>query len=264
MRASRRAGVTPSRSEVHTSPNVLRILRVLPMNLFEYMFPRANEGRGTADAYAPYTYNNFLKAASMWPRFCDESDAAGLGDLDILCKRELGSMFAHFAQEVGEHNHEPQYELWRQGLYHFTEMGCSDDPSLSGCEYTGVSCDSESWQDENWRCREGVKYFGRGAKQLSYNYNYGPFSNAVFGDVNTLLQAPWSVVAKDAEDGKRFLVLHDTAKSEAVDAYLDPKSRRYIWGSTWRVRGAYNYNKWRNRVREFIFQSKSNKSSTLL
>ncbi|XSZ47856.1 chitinase [Francisella noatunensis] len=33
-------------------------------------------------------------------------------------------------------------------------------------------------------------FFGRGAKQLSYNYNYGPFSQAMFGDVRVLLDNP--------------------------------------------------------------------------
>ncbi|WP_431140096.1 glycoside hydrolase family 19 protein [Enterobacter mori] len=31
---------------------------------------------------------------------------------------------------------------------------------------------------------------GRGAKQLSYNYNYGPFSEAMYGDVKVLLEKP--------------------------------------------------------------------------
>ncbi len=35
-----------------------------------------------------------------------------------------------------------------------------------------------------------LSYFGRGAKQLSYNYNYGPFSEAMYGDVRTLLDKP--------------------------------------------------------------------------
>lgn len=37
---------------------------------------------------------------------------------------------------------------------------------------------------------EAGKYYGRGAKQLSYNYNYGPFSDAMFGDVTKLLENP--------------------------------------------------------------------------
>ena len=34
------------------------------------------------------------------------------------------------------------------------------------------------------------KYYGRGAKQLSYNFNYGPFSDAMFGTVTRLLENP--------------------------------------------------------------------------
>jgi chitodextrinase len=43
-------------------------------------------------------------------------------------------------------------------------------------------------QGKTWPCGKigggWQKYYGRGAKQLSYNYNYGPFSDAMFGDVN--------------------------------------------------------------------------------
>ena len=37
-------------------------------------------------------------------------------------------------------------------------------------------------------CSPGKQYYGRGAKQLSWNYNYGAFSVAMFGDVHTLLR----------------------------------------------------------------------------
>ena len=36
----------------------------------------------------------------------------------------------------------------------------------------------------------GQKYFGRGAKQLSWNYNYGALSKAMFGDASILLEQP--------------------------------------------------------------------------
>ena len=36
-------------------------------------------------------------------------------------------MFAHFAQETGEHNQSDQdVEEWRQGLAHLRELGCTD------------------------------------------------------------------------------------------------------------------------------------------
>ena len=42
--------------------------------------------------------------------------------------------------------------------------------------------DWNSWVAKAYPCYPGKKYFGRGAKQLSWNYNYGAFSNAMFGD----------------------------------------------------------------------------------
>ncbi len=42
-----------------------------------------------------------------------------------------------------------------------------------------------------------LSYFGRGAKQLSYNYNYGPFSDAMYGDVRPLLDKPELVADTD-------------------------------------------------------------------
>ena len=41
----------------------------------------------------------------------------------------------------------------------------------------------------------GQTYQGRGPMQLSWNYNYGPFSKAVFGDASKLLQEPATVAS---------------------------------------------------------------------
>lgn len=60
--------------------------------------------------------------------------------------------------------------------------------------YNG-ECNTDVWQGQTWPCgkdKDGdfLSYFGRGAKQLSYNYNYGPFSEAMYGDVKVLLEKP--------------------------------------------------------------------------
>ncbi|ELC7642752.1 chitinase, partial [Salmonella enterica] len=60
--------------------------------------------------------------------------------------------------------------------------------------YNG-ECNPDVWQGQTWPCgkdKDGdfLSYFGRGAKQLSYNYNYGPFSDAMYGDVRPLLDKP--------------------------------------------------------------------------
>jgi hypothetical protein len=71
--------------------------------------------------------------------------------------------------------------------YQCTETG-------PGCGYN-AECSASGWQTEKWPCGkhpngEFVKYYGRGAKQLSYHYNYGPFSEAMFGDAKVLLNNP--------------------------------------------------------------------------
>lgn len=100
-------------------------------------------------------------------------------------------MFAHFAQETGGHeNWRPEAE-WRQALVYVREMGWNE--TMRGGY--NAECRPDVWQGQQWPCGtfdngEFKSYFGRGAKQLSYNYNYGPFSEAMFGTVRTLLDRP--------------------------------------------------------------------------
>ena len=56
-------------------------------------------------------------------------------------------------------------------------------------------------------CSPGKQYYGRGAKQLSWNYNYGAISFAMFGDVHTLLRQvrPISISLDSAVTVKYFL-----------------------------------------------------------
>ena len=169
--------------------NVARISRVMPKDSFQYLFPRANQNAGPGNG--PYSYENFLLASSMWPHFCNEAFIVS-ADLDYMCKLELASMFAMFAQETGANDASSSYPTWRQALYYFNELNCADNGP--GCEYTGPTCDPTSWQGKAWPCAPGKKYYGRGAHQLTYNYNYGQFSNAVFGNVSVLLDDPSLVV----------------------------------------------------------------------
>lgn len=191
-RAARRPGGIPSDVEVLESSNVRRIQRLLPEATFNGLFPLANQGAGPTAA--PYTYLNFLKAAAMWPKFCDDGD-------DSVCLRELASLFAQYAQEVGMHDaSNAEYPQWQQGLYYYTELGCLEDPSATHCLYRGSTCDDPTnWAAIAWPCPPGVSYYGRGSAQMSYNFNYGPFSYAVFGDANVLLANPSLVLAPEDE-----------------------------------------------------------------
>ena len=72
-------------------------------------------------------------------------------------------------------------------MYFLREAGCIE--GAPGCGYD-VTCDPNSWQGQKWPCGEGAQYYGRGYKQLSYNFNYGPFSTALFGDASIFLIDP--------------------------------------------------------------------------
>ena len=99
---------------------------------------------------------------------------------EFYCEGGKGNWCGDYAQTIPE---------WRQALYWVNESGCSE--TGAGCLYR--SCDPGTWQAEAWPCPADTKYFGRGPKQLSYNYNYGPYSYIIYGDVNPLLQNPAKV-----------------------------------------------------------------------
>jgi len=151
-----------------------------------------------------YTYDNFMKAIAALPSVCGEQGTHGQAvtlSLEDICRKELATMFAHFAQETGAHDSTGAStngvtEAWRQGLYLVEDPACAAGAPSAG----------------SWACRHfqggiwataypapdaSTTYHGRGAKQLSWNYNYGPFSRTMFDDQSVLLDAPQKV----AEEG---------------------------------------------------------------
>ena len=169
--------VVPGRAE--NPANVQRVESIVDNSDWDFLFPvRAAE----------YSYSNFLRAVAKFPAFCgDYNDGR---DADAICRKSLATMFAHFTQETGGHTSHWSEPEWRQGLFFIREQGWSESmPNGYGI------CDPSTWQAQQWPCATFAdgsykSYFGRGAKQLSYNYNYGPFSAAMFDDVGVLLQEP--------------------------------------------------------------------------
>ncbi len=167
--------------KAETNPaNVKRVEDIISEDDWNYMFPKRTP---------EYTYRNFLQATGKFPAFCQTYNDGR--DSDAICRRALASMFAHFTQETGGHTASWDVPEWRQGLVHVREMGW-DEQARDG--YNG-NCGMNDWQSQKWTCGtfengDFKSYFGRGAKQLSYNYNYGPFSEAMFGTTRTLLDNP--------------------------------------------------------------------------
>ena len=164
-----------------TNPdNVRRVEGIVSSANWDHMFARRAK---------EYTYLNFLKAVAKFPAFCGAySDGR---DATAICRKSLAVMFAHFAQETGGHNKHWAEPEWRQGLVWAREMGWTEQMRNG----YNSECDPAVWQGQTWPCGKFANgdfksYFGRGSKQLSYNYNYGPFSLAMYGTVRTLLDNP--------------------------------------------------------------------------
>ena len=157
----------------------------------ERVFPQAEWDFLTYMAAPEYTYTRFLRAIGKFPAFCAEYTDGR--DSDAICKRSIVTAFAHFAQETGGHiaidntsDNPLGLEEWQQALVHVREMGWSE-----GQEGYTTGCGQNDWQNKKWPCAVGQGYFGRGAKQLSYHFNYGAFSEVMFdGDVSVLLNNP--------------------------------------------------------------------------
>lgn len=164
--------------------NVKRVERILPASQWEYLFPLRHPS---------YSYTGLLQAVAKFSGVCAAySDGR---DADAICRKTLATMFAHFTQETGAHDRNDPIPEWRQALYFVRESGCSE--SSYGCPYNN-ECLPSTWQGQVWPCGKDAQgrykqYFGRGAKQLSYSFNYGPFSDAMFGDVTVLLNSPEQV-----------------------------------------------------------------------
>jgi len=108
-------------------------------------------------AHSSYTYTNLLRAFAKFPAVCTSPE---------LCRKILANMFAHFQQETA-------------GLVYLREINKSN-----------YCATWSNWVSAAYPCSAGKQYYGRGAKQLSWNYNYGAFSRAMYGDSSVLLKDP--------------------------------------------------------------------------
>lgn len=59
-----------------------------------------------------------------FPALCDTYNDGR--DSEAICRKELATMFAHFAQETGGHESWRPEPEWRQALVYVREMGWSE------------------------------------------------------------------------------------------------------------------------------------------
>lgn len=136
-------------------------------NLFPNRYGKRNNGPAKKTDF--YSFQFLVKAAKLFPLFLNE------GDADFQ-KKELAAFLANVAQETsgGWASAPGGYLKW--GLYYLEEQNKSFNYSDS--------------TKKNYPPVKGRSYFGRGPFQLSWNYNYGQFSEAWFGNKDSLLLHP--------------------------------------------------------------------------
>lgn len=192
-------------------------------DMFNDLFPKANLGWGPVDCW-PYNYDAFIIAARYFPRFGAEHPDSKY-TAEEHHKRDLAAFFAHAIQETGENNPDLYRRMsksaaddcyYRGGFYNWFEGGPTSSflpqntpghqPEDGGkCNPQGKYCSSNKINDYFFPCSQAKDgqyetgcYFGRGAIQISYNFNYGLF-NTWLNDqgINVdLLKEPWLVMTK--------------------------------------------------------------------
>lgn len=118
-----------------------------------------------------YSFKTFILVAKLFPSFLADGD-------ESTQKRELAAFLANIAQETSGGWQTAPGGYFKWGLYFLEEGntgGLNTYNDTSKKKYPGV---------------EGKYYYGRGPKQLTWNYNYGQFSEAWYGSKDTLLQNP--------------------------------------------------------------------------
>jgi chitinase len=132
------------------------------------------------------TYDCLIAATLMYPDFAssDDTDAN---------KREVAAWLGEMSQETTGGGCGASIEN-PDGSCSCGPMWCDSHPG-GGCstwglcfveEAGGTYCSSSAY----YPCVQGKSYKGRGPKQLSYNYNYGQFSEEFCGDKQILLNNP--------------------------------------------------------------------------
>ena len=103
----------------------------------------------------PYTYASLSEAVDRWHAFNNSNDTEN--------KLELAAFLANIAHETGN-------------FVYTTEVACSNgtgtpkDPLPAACHYGGS---------------DGAAYYGRGPMQLSWNYNYQAYNEAIHSSGTT-------------------------------------------------------------------------------
>ena len=172
---------TPLQEQLDNKKNKSKITKLIKAKDWNILFPnRFGIKQKDTINHNPdfYSYKSFIQAATVFPTFLSDGDKT-------TQKRELAAFLANIAQETSGGWDEAPDGYFKYGLYFAEEQtpqGKLDYNDITKIKYPAVL---------------GKQYYGRGPKQLSWNYNYAQFSEAWYGTKDTLLQHP-EYLSKDA------------------------------------------------------------------
>lgn len=151
---------------------------VLSKAEWDAVFPHINGGDSATRPF--YTYEAFVAATKRFPEFLSSTTAE-------IQRRELAAFLATISHETGGGSEMNMNSFYDFGLYYKEELAC-----LNGCDH--YSDTSHPY----FPPVKGKSYHGRGPIQLSWNYNYGLFSEQVLGKKDSLLKNP-ELLVQNAE-----------------------------------------------------------------
>lgn len=157
------------------NPNFFPLLSETEWN---ELFPHINGGDSANTPF--YNYAAFVKATKRFPQFLR------VGNLELK-KRELAAFLATISHETGGGDEKDIAHFYDYGLYYKEELAC-----LKGCNHYSDTTEVK------YPPVKGKSYHGRGPIQLSWNYNYGLFSEMVLENKDSLLNNP-DLLTTDAE-----------------------------------------------------------------
>lgn len=165
--------------------------------MFNELFYKSNMGLGPHECL-PYSYEAFIIAARYFPKFGDDFvEENGGFTREEINRRDVAGFLAHKVQETGENSNwyfskpepiktdEEALDCYMKGaLYNWLELSkfsCNNNPSCGEWCNAKHYCDAEKYT-YGMACSDSTSakgvncYAGRGAVQLSWNYNYKFFS----------------------------------------------------------------------------------------
>lgn len=156
-------GDSTSDASTGTGEPACELAELLDAELWDELFLHKDDAACSGQIY---TWQGLIDAAADYPTFACEGD-------EPTRRRELAAFLAQVSHETTGGWEAAPDGPYSWGLCFIEEVGCEDN----GCPQY---CDAGNAQ---YPCAPGVTYHGRGAIQLSWNYNYGQAGDALGVDL---------------------------------------------------------------------------------